>query len=727
MRAAHLLQTAVTEQRADLYERFRDLVEARPVTELHDLLELVPGERPVPLDEVEPVEAITRRFSTGAMSPRRALGRGARDARDRDEHARRQEQLRRGWRGPGALPHPRHRRDRNSRIKQIASGRFGVTPEYCAFADELNIKMAQGSKPGEGGQLPGHKVSGEIARLRHTQPGVGLISPPPHHDIYSIEDLAQLIYDLKQVNPQAEVSVKLVAEDNVGTIAAGVAKALAEVVQISGANGGTGASPLSSIKNAGLPWELGLADAQCDARRERPARSGARPRRRRVQDRTRRRDRRAARRRRVLVRNRGDARRGLHHGARVPPRHVPDRDRDPAPGPAGEVRGHARGRRHLHAATSPRRCASCSRRSGLRIARRRDRPGRAAPPACDRRRTRRLARPRRRCCGAPDATTRRARFVAHRPGPAPAFRARRAAARRRVPDGVGGRRRRARVRRSPTPTARSARRSVGRSGSSWASSSRPGRSPRGSPGPPGRASARSSPTASRSSSSARRRTTSARAWVADGSSCARRPTTPAIPVLAGNTVLYGATGGQLFVAGRVGERFCVRNSGAIAVVEGAGDHACEYMTGGTVVILGDVRLQPRRRDDRWSGVRVRPRRICSSTRLNRQLVDATLLDDAQAAELRFLVERHRELTGSDASGGDARRLGRGVLPAFWRVAPVDEVDRDRARQRGHPRRRPLIASPGRRRRLRLLRRRSAKPPPPAFRAQPPTTSTGRES
>ena len=137
-----------------------------------------------------------------------------------------------------------------------------MTPEYCAFADELNIKIAQGSKPGEGGQLPGHKVSREIARLRFTQPGVGLISPPPHHDIYSIEDLAQLIYDLKQVNPQAEVSVKLVAEDNVGTIAAGVAKALAEVVQISGANGGTGASPLSSIKNAGLPWELGLAETQ---------------------------------------------------------------------------------------------------------------------------------------------------------------------------------------------------------------------------------------------------------------------------------------------------------------------------------------------------------------------------------------------------------------------------------------------------------------------------------
>src|SRR5881409_1430948 len=154
------------------------------------------------------------------------------------------------------------RGDKNSRIKQIASGRFGVTPEYCAFADELQIKMAQGSKPGEGGQLPGHKVSDEIARLRHTQPGVTLISPPPHHDIYSIEDLAQLIFDLKQVNPRADISVKLVAEAGVGLVAAGVVKALADVVHIAGADGGTGASPLSSIKNAGVPWELGLVEAQ---------------------------------------------------------------------------------------------------------------------------------------------------------------------------------------------------------------------------------------------------------------------------------------------------------------------------------------------------------------------------------------------------------------------------------------------------------------------------------
>src|SRR5918992_2669049 len=162
--------------------------------------------------------------------------------------------------GEGGEAPERYRDERNSGIKQIASGRFGVTPEYLAFARELQIKMAQGSKPGEGGQLPGKKVTDEIARLRHTVPGVALISPPPHHDIYSIEDLAQLIFDLKQANPRALVSVKLVASEGVGTIAAGVVKGLADIVHIAGADGGTGASPLASIKHAGLPWEVGLAD-----------------------------------------------------------------------------------------------------------------------------------------------------------------------------------------------------------------------------------------------------------------------------------------------------------------------------------------------------------------------------------------------------------------------------------------------------------------------------------
>ena len=217
---------------------------------------------PVPLEEVEPASEIARRFSTGAMSH----GALSKEAHETLAQAMNLIGGRSNCGEGGEDPDRFHTRglgrdDKNSRIKQVASGRFGVTPEYLAHAEELQIKMAQGSKPGEGGQLPGHKVSDEIARLRHTQPGVGLISPPPHHDIYSIEDLAQLIYDLKQVNA-AQVSVKLVSTENVGTIAAGVVKALADVIHISGGNGGTGASPLSSIKHAGMPWELGLADTQ---------------------------------------------------------------------------------------------------------------------------------------------------------------------------------------------------------------------------------------------------------------------------------------------------------------------------------------------------------------------------------------------------------------------------------------------------------------------------------
>ncbi|MCX7005616.1 MAG: glutamate synthase large subunit [bacterium] len=217
---------------------------------------------PVPLDEVEPVEAITKRFVTAAMSygsigketheaiaiALNRLGGRSNSGEGGEDPAR-------------YLPLPNGDR-RNSRIKQVASARFGVTAEYLVNADELQIKIAQGAKPGEGGQLPGHKVSPDIARVRHTTPYVTLISPPPHHDIYSIEDLQQLIYDLKMVNPRANVSVKLVSEVGVGTIAAGVAKAKADLVLIAGYDGGTGASPLTSIKHCGLPWELGLAETQ---------------------------------------------------------------------------------------------------------------------------------------------------------------------------------------------------------------------------------------------------------------------------------------------------------------------------------------------------------------------------------------------------------------------------------------------------------------------------------
>jgi glutamate synthase (NADPH/NADH) large chain len=249
------LQSAVMSGSYEQYQEFAGLVNERPVSCIRDLLKLKSAAAPIPIDEVEPISAIVARFdgagmSLGALSPEAhealAIAMNRLGARSNS--------------GEGGEDPVRYGTEKNSKIKQVASGRFGVTAEYLINAEVLQIKIAQGAKPGEGGQLPGHKVNDMIARLRFARPGVGLISPPPHHDIYSIEDLAQLIFDLKQVNPTALVSVKLVAEPGVGTVAAGVAKAYADLITISGYDGGTGASPLSSIKYAGTPWELGLAE-----------------------------------------------------------------------------------------------------------------------------------------------------------------------------------------------------------------------------------------------------------------------------------------------------------------------------------------------------------------------------------------------------------------------------------------------------------------------------------
>ncbi|MGK2942189.1 MAG: glutamate synthase large subunit [Immundisolibacter sp.] len=236
------------------YKAYARLVNERPVTTLRDLLQPQFGDG-IGLDEVEPIEAITARFDCAGMSLG-ALGPEAHEALAIAMN-------RLGGRsnsGEGGEDPVRYGTERTSKIKQVASGRFGVTPQYLVNAEVLQIKIAQGAKPGEGGQLPANKVDALIARLRYTMPGVALISPPPHHDIYSIEDLAQLIFDLKQVNPQALVSVKLVAQAGVGTVAAGVAKAYADLITISGYDGGTGASPLTSVKYAGIPWEIGLAE-----------------------------------------------------------------------------------------------------------------------------------------------------------------------------------------------------------------------------------------------------------------------------------------------------------------------------------------------------------------------------------------------------------------------------------------------------------------------------------
>ena len=250
------LQRATRTGDARDWQAYADAVNTRPPSALRDLLQLKKADTPTPMDEVAGAADLLRRFDSAAIS----LGALSPEAHEALAIA----MNRLGGRsnsGEGGEDPARYGTEKRSKIKQVASGRFGVTPEYLVNAEVLQIKVAQGAKPGEGGQLPGHKVNELIARLRYARPGIGLISPPPHHDIYSIEDLAQLIYDLKQVNPTALVSVKLVSHAGVGTIAAGVVKAGADLITISGHDGGTGASPVSSIRYAGVPWELGVAEA----------------------------------------------------------------------------------------------------------------------------------------------------------------------------------------------------------------------------------------------------------------------------------------------------------------------------------------------------------------------------------------------------------------------------------------------------------------------------------
>ncbi len=258
----HKLQYAVRSDNYQVFKQYSELVnnQSRRLCTLRGLMELKLAENPIPIEEVEPVESIMKRFKSGAMS----YGSISQEAHETLAVAMNRiggkSNTGEGGEDPARYVLEANGDSKNSAIKQVASGRFGVTSVYLVNAKELQIKMAQGAKPGEGGQLPGHKVYPWIAKVRHSTPGVGLISPPPHHDIYSIEDLAELIHDLKNANHHARISVKLVAEVGVGTIAAGVAKAHSDVVLISGHDGGTGASPLTSIKHAGAPWELGLAE-----------------------------------------------------------------------------------------------------------------------------------------------------------------------------------------------------------------------------------------------------------------------------------------------------------------------------------------------------------------------------------------------------------------------------------------------------------------------------------
>jgi len=659
--AAHALRKAVSGGGWTLYERFAELVNERRPLELRDLLEPVPAGLPIPLEDVEPAESIARRFSGGAMSH------GALSAEAHETVAIALNSIgARANTGEGGENPDRYRDERNSSIKQVASGRFGVTPEYLAFADELQIKIAQGSKPGEGGQLPGHKVTVEIARLRHTQPGVALISPPPHHDIYSIEDLAQLIFDLRQVNPRAEISVKLVSSAGVGLVAAGCVKALADIVHIAGADGGTGASPLSSIKSAGAPWELGLAEAQQTLVAE-----GLRGR----------------------ARLRVDG--GMKTGRDVLLAALLGADEvsfgtalllaegclmvrtchlDTCPVGIATQRPELRAKfaatpemvasyllyvaeevRHGLAALGLRSLAEAVGRVDLL------RPRDTGDPRADALDlTPLLARP--------EGET--LRFTGEAP-----LEAEGGELGERLAADAAAIAEETRVL-ALSYSIRSSDRTVGaRLGGEL------GRTFGAGP-PPGRARASFEGVAGQSFGAFLARgvrltlTGEANDYVGKGMSGGRIVIRPPAddagdPVLVGNTALYGATGGELFCAGRAGERFAVRNSGAVAVIEGAGEHACEYMTNGTVVILGET---GRNVGAGMTGGQLYVYDLAGrlQLRLNEQLVSAGRPSADELELVRELVERHARYTSSARAAALLDRWA-AELHRWWRVAPKGEV------------------------------------------------------
>ncbi|MGI8774276.1 MAG: glutamate synthase large subunit [Actinomycetota bacterium] len=662
MAAAHELRRATAGQDG-AYDRFAALVNGRPPSEPRDLLDFVPAGSPTPLEEVEDAYAITRRFSTGAMSH------GALSAEAHETLARAMNLI--GGMansGEGGEDADRFLDDRNCGIKQIASGRFGVTPYYVASATELQIKMAQGSKPGEGGQLPGKKVSVEIARLRHTVPGVALISPPPHHDIYSIEDLAQLIFDLKQANPSAPVSVKLVSSEGVGTIAAGVVKGLADVVHIAGGDGGTGASPLSSIKNAGMPWEIGLAETQAAL-----IANGLRGR----------------------VRLRADG--GMKTGRDILMAALLGAD-EYSFGTAALVAEGCILVRTCHRDTCP--VGIATQNPELR----------------------------KKFAGTPEGVARYLLLVAEEVRVLLA-----SLGLRTLEEAVG---RSDLLKQRTTEDVRSDSLNLGplleqeQGDASRFTGSLPIQRPRSELGdrlyndafpvlergesvelsypiatadrtvgarlgcsiekelclskPEGKVTAHFEGSAGQSFGAfladgiELTLTGEANDYVGKGMGGGRIVIKPPAndagdPDLAGNTILYGATGGQLFVAGRVGERFAVRNSGAVAVVEGTGDHSCEYMTAGAVVVLGRT---GRNFGAGMSGgeAYVYDPDQTFETNINPQLVATYEPTAGQLESLKRVITRHRDATDSIIAERILDDWEQGSA-AFKRVAPVAEVAR----------------------------------------------------
>jgi len=641
----------------------------RPPTTIRDLLEFTPGVA-IPVEEVEPAAAIARRFVVSSMSH----GSLSKEAHETLAIAMNRLGARSSSGEGGEDParyRPRPNGDwANCAVKQVASGRFGVTTEYLGAAQELEIKMAQGSKPGEGGQIPGTKVTEEIARIRRAQPGISLISPPPHHDIYSIEDLAQLIYDLKQGNPRARVSVKLVSEAGVGTIAAGVAKAYADTVHIAGCDGGTGASPLDSIKNAGVPWELGLAETQQTLvannlrGRVRVRVDGGMKTARDV----------------VIAAMLGAEEFGFGSAAVVALGCVMARQCHLNTCPVGiatqqhDLRAKFPGTpervihfflaiaqevRSILAALGFRAVAEVVGRADLLRVRGdipAPRAGRLVLDAI--------------LADADPSGTRPRRHVHERNDrPGEPYDDRilveigedltsgrpvdRTFPIRNIDRTVGARVASAIARKcgdAGLPDGAITLRFVGSAGQSFGAWCVGGLG--------------------------LRLLGEANDYVGKGMTGGEIVIAPPDPlraassrhVIMGNTVLYGATGGRLFAAGRAGERFAVRNSGAVAVVEGVGDHGCEYMTGGIVVVLGET---GRNFGAGMTGgvAYVADEEETLERRLNPALVTLGPVEDpGDAAHLRTLVTAHWEATGSPRAHAILEDWERWV-PRFRKVMP----------------------------------------------------------
>ncbi len=671
----HLLQTACNLGSYKTWQEYTKVIRARPPIHLRDLLDFKPDASPIPLEQVESITAIRKRFVTpgmslGALSPEAhktlnvAMNRiGAKS--DSGE----------GGEDPAHFSPEPNGDNPSAKIKQVASGRFGVTAEYLNQCEELEIKVAQGAKPGEGGQLPGMKVTELIARLRHSTPGVTLISPPPHHDIYSIEDLAQLIYDLKQINPRCKVTVKLVASSGVGTIAAGVAKAKADVILVSGHNGGTGASPATSIKYAGLPWEMGLTEThqvlalnnlrdRVTLRTDGGLRTG---------------------RDIVIAAMMGAEEFGIGTAALIAmgcimvrqcqsntcPVGVCTQDprlREKFTGNAdkvvnlitfyaqevrevlasigmrslGEVIGRAdlltqvsRGSAHLDDLDLNPLLISASETGAIQFDRSRDRQ--AVPDTLD------------------------AQIIADA---SPFFtdgeKMQLSYAVQNTHRTVGTRVSSHIVKRfgmnNELQPNHLTIRLTGSAGQSLGAFAAPGLKIEVSG--------------------------DANDYVGKGLSGGlitvrprlESPLVAAENTIIGNTVLYGATGGKLFAAGRAGERFCVRNSGAEVVVEGCGSNGCEYMTGGVAVILGRIG------DNFGAGMTGGMAFILDEsgdllTHCNMESLVSQPVDSAHwEGVLRSLIEQHVKETNS-VKGAEILRLWSKMLPKFVQFCPKEMIDR----------------------------------------------------